>query len=228
MKATHILIAAATVLFQGSAFGGTVTIVQDLSGGTSGSTGGWLAVTWTQTGSYNNVSIGANLAISNGLSTGTGTAYLVTALGPSATPANLLATDSITVSGNPGVNTMTSLFTGLSLGPGTYYLLVNPTDINMPDSLDWDGGGTPAQTLDTGVTQQADRMLSGTVASPPYDSANIASTSSVSHLFSVTGTPVVGVVGNSGVPEPGTMGLMALGLGGLGVFLRRQRVSLPR
>jgi hypothetical protein len=217
MKAKHILLAAAAVIFTGSAFGGTVTIVQDLSGGTSGSTGGWQAVTWTETGSYTNVSIGANLAINNGLSTGTGTAYLVTALGPSAT---LLDSDPITVSGNPGINTMTSLFTGLSLGAGTYYLLINPTDINMADSLVWAGAGTPTQTLDTGVTQQADRMLSGTVASPPYDSANIASTSSISHIFSVTGTPAVGVVGNSSVPEPGTMGMLVLGLGGLGVFLR--------
>jgi hypothetical protein len=224
MRATHILFAAAAVLYTGSAFGGPVTIVSDLfTSGTSGSTGGWQAVTWTETGSYTNVSIGANLAISNGLSTGTGIAYLVTALGPSATLANLVATDPITVSGNPGVNTMTSLFTGLSLGPGTYYLLINPTDINMTDSLVWDGGGTPTQTLDTGVIQQADRMLSGTVATPPYDSANIASTLSVSHLFSVTGTAVVG---NSNTPEPGTMGMLALGLGGLGVFLRRKRVAL--
>jgi hypothetical protein len=224
MKAKHILFTATAVLFAASAFGGTVTIVQDVFvSGTSGSTGGWQAVTWTQPGSYTNVSIGANLAIANGLSTGTGTAYLVTALGPSAT---LLDSDPITVTGNPGLNTMTSLFTGLSLGPGTYYLLINPTDINAADSLDWDGSGTPTQTLDTGVTQQADRMLSGTVAAPPYDSANIASSSSVSHLFSVTGTPAVGVV--SGVPEPGTMGMLALGLGGLGVFLRRKRVSLPR
>jgi len=223
MKATRILLTATAVLFTGSAFGGTVTIVQDLFGaGTSGSTGGWQAVTWTQTGSYTNVSIGANLAINNGNSTGTGIAYLVTALGPSATLANLVATDPIMVTGNPGVNTMTSLFTGLSLGPGTYYLLINPTDVGLFDSLVWDGAGTPTQTLDTGVTQQADRVLSGTVATPPYDSANMATSASVDHIFSVTGTAVA----VTGTPEPGTIGMMALGLGGLGVFLRRKRVAL--
>lgn len=201
------------------------TIVSDVySSGSTGSTHGWEAVTWTQTGTYNNVTIGANLATDNGLSTSTGTAYLMTQLGPGTTAANEVTTPfAISVSGNPGLNNMTQLFSHLTLGPGTYYLLINPTSINAPDSLDWDRSNPTLRTLDTGVTQGSDLTLSGSVASFPPASSSVTSTNSVSLIFSVTGDPTVGVP--STTPEPSSIGMMLAGLAGLWLTVRKRITS---
>jgi hypothetical protein len=206
---TTILLAA---LSTGLTFGGT--IISDLCcGGTSGSTGGSFAVTWTETGSYNNVMIGANLVTSNGLSTSTGLAYLLTAIGPSADASDeVVAPFSISVIGNPGVNTMTTLFSGVTLGPGTYYLAIVPTSVNQSNSLDWDETGVPVQVLDTGVTQGSDESLAGS-----FNSAETASAGF--HNFLVTGTPAT----QSTTPEPATTVMMLGGLAGFAIVQRMRK-----
>ncbi len=226
MKAAQAFLLLVTAIpLTGPAFG--TTIVSDVYNGvgTSGSSGGWKAVTWTQTGTYNNVTIGANLATNNGLSTSTGTAYLMTQVGPGTTAANEVTTPfAISVSGNPGGNVMTQLFSHLTLGPGTYYLLINPTSVNSVDSLDWDEAGSPLRTLDTGVTQGSDLAISGSVAPFPPASSSVSSTSA-SLIFSVTGDPVVGVP--STTPEPSSIGMMLAGLAALG-FTVRKRIDSGR
>ncbi len=59
------------------------TIVTSLAGGTSGSEGGILVVSWTETDSYTDVNIGANIAVNNGNPSeeATGTAYLMMEIG---------------------------------------------------------------------------------------------------------------------------------------------------
>ncbi len=194
-----------TALLTGFSFGGT--IISDLCcNGTSGSYGGSVAVSWTETGSYTNVSIGANLATNNGLSTSTGTAYLLNMIGPGATSANELATPfSITVNGNPGVNSITPLFSGLTLGPGTYYLAIVPTSVNQTNSLLWDGGSSPVQILGTGVTEGSDESLAGS-----FNSAETPLSSFQN--FVVTGTPQA----VSTTPEPTSAALILIGLAVVG------------
>jgi MYXO-CTERM domain-containing protein len=204
------------------AFG--ATIVSDLYNGfTSGNSGGFHVVTWTQTGSYTGVSIGANLGTANGLSTSTGTAYLMDLIGPTATSLNeVTAPFSISVTGNPSINTMTPLFSGLSLGPGTYYLVINPTSTGQSDSLDWALTGTPLQTLDSGVTQGTDLTNSGAVAGFPPASSTTTEANSL--IFVVNGTMTTSMPPTpSGTPEPSSLALAALGFSALAAWrFRRQ------
>jgi hypothetical protein len=201
-------------LCTGLAFGDT--IISDLCcNGTSSGGGGSIAVTWTQTGTFSNVSIGANLATSNGISTSTGIAYLLNMIGPGASSSNEVATPfNITVTGNPGVNSMTPLFSGLTLGPGTYYLAIIPTNVNQINSLDWDGTSIPVQILGTGVTQGPDELLAG--------SFNSAETSTdIVHNFVATGTPQAS---SSSAPEPATPVMI---LAGLVILAMVQRMRKP-
>lgn len=95
---------------------------------TSQSTNGWnffnaydSMVSWTQTSTHSQVSISAMLNGSGNTVGGTtaGTFYLMTQVGPNTTTANELARSSFSVS----TLGMVPLFTGLTLGPGTYYLV---------------------------------------------------------------------------------------------------------
>lgn len=77
---------------------------------------------WSQTDLYNNVSISAELD-GNGTAIN-GTAYLMTQVGPGTTTANQIASAGFAVSALPFGPDLTTLFTGLTLGPGTYYLVI--------------------------------------------------------------------------------------------------------
>src|ERR1051325_9058977 len=80
------------------------------------------ATGWTQTGSYTNVSVSALLyAQSN---SGLGSAYLMHSIGSATTPADQIAFTPFSVlpSGNPLLASFIQMFSGLTLGPGTYYL----------------------------------------------------------------------------------------------------------
>jgi hypothetical protein len=200
-------------LFTGFTFGDT--IISDLCcNGTSGSSGGSIAVSWTQTGTYTNVTIGANLVTSNGLSTSTGTAYLLTMIGTGADASDeVVAPFSISVHGNPGVNSLTPLFSNVTLGPGTYFLAVVPTSVNQVDSLDWDGTSSPVQILGAGVTRGSEELLAG--------SFNSAETStSTFYNFVVTGTPQAQ---SSSAPEPSTPGMILGGLAAFAIFQRARK-----
>ncbi len=63
-----------------------------------------------------------------------------------------VASAPVSVKGNPGVDSMTTIFSGLSLGPGTYYLVIDPSTVNLAGSMDWDAAGTPTQTFGTGAS----------------------------------------------------------------------------
>jgi len=186
-------------------------IVSDSAGGTSGSTNAFLAVSWTQTGTFNNVTIEA--ALESGLpNQSTGTAYLSNKLGTGATSGNLLDTFSVSTNNNtPGV--LITLFTGLTLGPGTYDL-----SIKENSGLFWIEAGSPAQTLASGVTQGPDLISSGTVGTLPISTSFVDL--GTSHLlFEISGTPVTST---TATPEPSMIVLLAVGLGGV-VLMRTKR-----
>jgi hypothetical protein len=211
---------AAAVFLAGSAWGGA--IITTAVNGSTGSGGGPFAVSWTQTGSYTNVAIGAVLASDNGLSTATGTAYLMNLIGPSATSANEVTTPftGIAAGGNNSLSEV-PLFSGLSLGPGTYYLVIVPADFNQVDSLDWDFTTTAAVTLGSGVTENSDQVVSGSPAG--FGPASTFVTEANHQLFSVTGDASQGPPPPSGAPEPSTVMMMAGGLAAIGTFARRSR-----
>ena len=91
-----------------------------------------LSTSWTQTVATTNTTIGAILTGVAG-SSAQGQAYLMNALGPGTTMANQIAMASFTppiLTTGPGDLTsapVTTLFTGLNLAPGTYYLVLQQT-----------------------------------------------------------------------------------------------------
>ena len=179
------------------------TIVSSLSGGTSGSLGGLLAVSWSETTSWVNVSIGVNIAVEDGNPSeeATGTAYLMEQIGSGTTsgPPEEIASAPVSIFGNPGIDTMTSIFSSLSLGPGTYYLVIDPSSVNQINSLDWDGAGTPSETFGAGVSDV--KAFAGTTTSASFPPANSFTTDALTPIFDVTGTLSSQT---STVPEPST------------------------
>lgn len=84
MKARYYLLAIVAVC--PAAFGTTV-VSQLFSAGSTGSLNELAAISWTQTGSYSNVDILANIGDSAGSGTATATAYLMTQIGAGTTAA---------------------------------------------------------------------------------------------------------------------------------------------
>jgi hypothetical protein len=185
-------------------------IVSDTAGGTSGSSSAFQAVSWTLTGTFNNVSIEAALE-SNLPSQSTGTAYLSDKVGSGAMSGDVLDTFAVSTNNNtPGV--LIPLFSGLTLGPGTYYL-----SLLGNGGLYWIEAGSPVQTLN-GATQGPDLISTGPIGTPAISTGFNDST--VGHLlFQVTGNPAATV---TGTPEPSMIGFLSAGLGLL-IFARRLR-----
>jgi hypothetical protein len=95
------------------------------------------------------------------------------------------------------------LFSGLTLGPDTYYLTIASTGTSSINSGSWKctdtcNPGTATITLAPGVTQNSDRYTQGT---NPYTPANSFILSDRNLIYAVIA-----------VPEPGTMVLLGMGL----------------
>jgi len=210
MKAFSLTLLSALAFFPAAApiFG--EVIVSDSAGGTSASNTAFLAVSWTQTGTFDDVTIAA--ALESGLPLqATGTAYLSNKLGTGAGGGNVLDTFAVSTNNNdPGL--LITLFTGLTLGPGTYYL-----SINDGSGLYWVEAGSPVRTLASGVTEGSNFKSSGAIGTPPI-STNFVDYTSAHPLFEVSGTPV----GSAATPEPSTIVFLVTGLGSM-VFARKLR-----
>ncbi len=168
-----------------------------------------LVASWTQTGSYSNVSISA--VLENGTSIN---AYLVNQIGPGTTVANQIAATSI----SPATLVETdTLFSGLSLGGGTYYLvLAAPGSANVAG---WYGTNSPTVTTDTGVTGNLDVFVSDQNGSP-NDAYAPAST------FFLAGTSLLlTVTGDSGSPVPEPSSFILVGLAGAFLFCAKSRLT---
>lgn len=170
-------------------------------------------ISWTQTGSYTDVTISAFLSsLANG-GGGTGTVYLTNQIGPGTTVANQIAVT--TVSGVArGPATATSLFSGLDLGPGTYYLI---TASNLGGGLlGWNGYSGNAAIPGISGTNNLDELAEGEAAYPPA-SAFFAEGNQFD--FEVTGDP-------ASTPEPSTLVLLGTSLLGIAGMARRKSLSL--
>jgi len=116
-------------------------------------------VSWTQTGTFSNVTIAANLISSSG--TASGNAYLTTQVGAGTTTAQQVATTAVSTSNSATSGIPTTLFSGLTLGPGTYYVVVSGANLGL-------GTGSSAVTVvGTGVTANGDGVASSLASFPP-------------------------------------------------------------
>jgi hypothetical protein len=173
-----------------------------------------IEVSFTITGTtYQNVNVSAVVG-STATTNPSITAYLTTQIGSGATSATEVAPPStITPGAGPQNDTF---FSGLTLGPGTYYLVL--TGAANPSVQSWKATTTPTVTTDTGVTLGSIGDANNGTPTPvgvpdgayPPGSTFGAPTSTATVLFSVTGNPV------SSTPEPTSMLLAAFGFLGIG------------
>lgn len=209
--------------------GGPVTDLYLLNG-----TGGeGYAASWSQTDSYDNASISALLGNETGLDA-TGTAYLTTALGSSATTADLVSSQNFTIPAAAGYSgEEVSLFSGLNLNANqTYYLVLN-VDQASTFEIGWDGSQPPVVNTGPGVTYGWDYLTGLTLDNPSGNEYPYNSQWSVSSLYgdppndhfgleyTVQGDPVVPVT-----PESSSLALIlpsGLLLAGLALFARRRK-----
>jgi hypothetical protein len=179
-------------------------------------------VSWMQSDAFSNVSIaveidpGGSLTISHSFS---GTAYLTTDLGPGTTSADEIADTSFSVTGTAFNPTLETLFDGLTLGPGTYYLvLVGSSGSGIGGVCGWevDMVSSPV-TTGPGITIVDKHGYSPIVGYPP---ANTFSTPYLYSLqYSVTGDEV---------PEPSTAVLWSAGLAVFVFSVRRRSPANPQ
>ena len=166
-----------------------------------------LGVSWTSTTAFNNVTISLSLGSSG---TASATAYLTTQIGPGTTVADEVASTMFTF---PLSDTSSfTIFTGLTLPGGTYYLTLGGLTSGAVGAGLWDGTPSPNVATDSGVTRNADNYPFARSAS--YLPANISGNTTLNLKFSVVETAV---------PEPTTT-LMFI-LGGCFLVLVRRRLT---
>jgi hypothetical protein len=215
---------ALLVLAPASAFSDPITIVSETSGGDPGESPSivstWFVASWTTTNAYSDVSIAATVGCySVPCSLGIN-AYLTTAIGPTETAADQIATSAISIDVlGPQQDTF---FSGLSLAPGTYYLLLRGDAFS--DAIYWfapyEGQGGATAT-DTGVTYNGDYLSSDNLYGYPMDDANPPAST---WFYAGDRGLNFEVTGDSTVPEPSSISLVLIGMAG-GLYLFRRRLT---
>lgn len=163
---------------------------------------------WSQTGSYENVIVSAVLF-------GSSHAWLTDHVGPGTTGGNVLASADFSFGmSDLGLKTV---FSGLTLGPGTYYLVVGGSG----DGL-WAGTGM-SSTRDTGVTPTFPGACNTTDAICNFD---FVPGGDFFEGVSQVGFDVTGDVA-TGAPEPSSIGLAVLAILGLGLKLATRKSDQP-
>jgi hypothetical protein len=125
----------AVLMFASGAFAGTIVSVTGTAAANF-TLGGSdqdevLEASWTTLGSYFNVSIAADLGANDSLSPSI-SAYLTTGIGPTETDADEIAG----ITFDPATdNEIDNLFSGLTLGPGTYNLVLIGGNLDTTQSV---------------------------------------------------------------------------------------------
>ena len=176
-----------------SAFNGDLGVGTSLAG-----------VSWSSQAAFTNVSIYVAL---QGDSGATGVAYLTTRIGSGTTTANQIASTSFAF---PTTSSLTPVFSGLSLGGGTYFLIIQQTATGSTGNGVWQGTTSPTVTAATYVTANGENWYNGSFPSyVPASSFGFGSTTYYEYRV-------------VSVPEPSVGWLILLGGGFIFVLIHRQ------
>jgi hypothetical protein len=182
-----------------------------------------LGISWTATESYTNVAITALLSASGGSGAGAfrGLAHLTTTAGPGTTSAAQVTVSQFNVTLAPADRDYVQLFSGLTLGPGGYFLILEA----LPGSLgNWWTEPTQVITLDTGVVLNSSIGSANSAIDQTFAPASsfVVYNNGFPWSFIVTGDRV------QAVPEPpGMTLLLAAMIGALAGVRRRSLRRLP-
>lgn len=182
---------------------------------------------WTLAIDYQNVTITAPLAdgtIGGPISGTEGTVYLVNQVGPGATAANNVAPP-ITISGLTYAFVTQTLWTGLTLPAGTYYVVWVPLHTNNP-SMSPGITSAPTTTAGTGVTSLGITETTTAVASFPPATGGLSNSLFAGEGFVITVTGNPAGSGSSPTPAPSSLVLVLIGLCVAGISLGVVRGSL--
>jgi len=209
-----------------TAFSDTIIISETPDGTTSNapevSIFQYAAASWTTTSTYSNVAISAEVfcfPAPGCVGESIVNAYLTTAIGPSETLGDQIATYTDTTAG--AVPEMDTLFSGLTLGPGTYYLVLGNGNIGVDYWFgpDGSGGGGTTITTDSGVTFNGDyfsRYGFNTLNASNPPASSYSDFGDWGLNFQVTG--------DSTIPEPSSISLVLIGMAS-GLYLLRRRLT---
>jgi hypothetical protein len=178
-----------------------------------------LEVSWSSSSLYTNVTIAAGILPRNPF--GTETFFLTTQIGPGTTVANEIAENTVTLPAGPPA--MFNIFSGLTLAPGNYFLVLGGPFIF---GFFWATTDSPTLTTDLGTTfdgtgvadPNCETEIDGTFSCPyvPATTFDTGMQSQFNFLFDVSGTPV-----GTPAPEPTSTTLVCVGLLALGAVITR-------
>lgn len=183
-------------------------MIVEVPGPSSGGSGNRVfATSWTQTGTYSDVSISADLFGLDAPNV-TATAWLTTAIGPGASIADQLATTTVNSD---------NLFSGLTLGPDSYFLVISIS--SGSSAAGWSSSSAPAPITAADVTIGS--SFFGTFLDFPAfgPSASLVAAPTVQFLYRVEGV----TDDQTAVPEPATLSLLGAAMVFMATGMARRR-----